>query len=306
MIYGLLTFVLTLAAASIAMVIGMMRFTLALIDAEPSSARRWAWGVFYAAAWAAIVFSFAALPPSVGEAPLPLAPLMLMPAGWLTFNAFWVALWVALGRGAERGGSPPGLPSDADQLARRALRLGYAGLAFVAASLVGVGAPQRWVAAMLVPGRRLASIFFTAAGFGFAAFMAGAVRLALGIGHEMSREEIEEMERQAKYGPQGWVAPGVFKRSKVKIYGRAKGLSGDVTVSWSEIANAWSSGLWRRDGKWLSIFLMMLGAAAAMVGAFGGAFALGSSSTRVVLTLCLAYGAFQAWRGIREGRRTRP
>jgi hypothetical protein len=154
-------------------------------------------------------------------------------------------------------------------------------LALTLVALWNLGAPQRLLALVTAPGHRRAAAAIALGVAGWAGLILGGVRLALGIGREMTHEEIEEMARSAKFGPD-IRSPLVQRRSKYRIYGPAKGLEGQVTVTFEQIRDAWQRGLWRRDPGWQTIFMMMISGIAMAIGGISAVFILGSRNTRIV------------------------
>ena len=222
------------------------------------------------------------------------ATAVLVTAGWNTFVAFWVWLWIVMGRAQERRQAPDAeavLPPDADGIASLARAAAGLGVLMLSVALWIVGAPQQLVGAVFRIDRRLSTLMFVVAGAGFAAFMTGGVRLALGSGTPMTREEIENIN--------------VPRGKRVRLFGPVEGVSGEHTFSFAQIADAARHGLWFRDPMWISVFLMMGGAACMVAGGFGAAMVLGDTSTRVVLGLIIIYGIIQAIVGARRGRRER-
>jgi len=291
----------TLVVASLAMVAGMVQFTTALVARQPSSRARWTWGLVYVASWIGIVVAIASIPIEERE-PSRTAVAVLAVSGWSAINALWLWLWQAVGRSQERRGIDPELPPDADLLARRARSIAALGGIGLGVSLWAIGAPQELGARIAAPSNRAVSAVALVGGLGFAAFMTGAVRLALGVGHPMSHEEVEELERQARYGDRGHVAPGVYRWSRVRHVGPTRGVEGEKTFTLAEIAEAWRTGAWRRDPIWISVFLMMGGAAAMVTAGVTAALAFGDRTLRTVVGVFVAYTIFQIWRA----RRRRP
>lgn len=264
-----------MVVSSLAMVGAMVSFSAALVAREPDSSARWRWGGVYAFTWAAIVLVLLRLPEASGR-PVPLAVLLLAPAGWASFNAFWLRAWIALGRANQQD-----LPPDADVLARRAVAVLRIGVVVIAAALWQLGVPERLASPLIEPGRRAPSIAITVAIGGFVLFMAGAVRLALRAG----RLPVQEHDP----GPIG-VTPDT---------GSA------VEFTFDQLRDAWRTGRWRTDRQFRAPFMMLFGVAAAAVGGLAAAWALGSETTRFVLGGLLAYAVLMAWLGIRRGRKAR-
>ena len=286
-----------LAGASLVMVLAMVRFAMALVDVTAPASARQNWGAVYLASWAAIVWALGSLHPDAGGSLWPVAALAA--SGWLGLNALWILLWVAIGRSQDAHGATTSLPPDADVLAASARAIASIAAVVLCWALWTIGAPQRLAAAVLEPDRVAASVAFTVAGAGFIAFMTGAVRMALGAGRPMTHAEIEDLDAAVKFGT---TATG-GRRGKVKLYGPAKGVSGEATFTFDEIARAWKSGAWRRDPQWISFSLMAVGALLTVGGAFAAALILGSATTRVVIAGFVAYTVIMAIRGRRAARR---
>src|SRR5713101_7828522 len=95
--------ILTLAAASILMVLAMVRFSAAIAaeDMRPSAVN--AWGLLYAAAWGVIVVVLVRMIRDTDAAwPQTLATVTLIAGAWGTFQAFWVWLWLSIERSNAR------------------------------------------------------------------------------------------------------------------------------------------------------------------------------------------------------------
>lgn len=268
--------VLALIVTLLAMVAAMVRFSAALVAREPDSRARWGWGAFYVITWAGIVLVFASLPPDSRGHTVPPSVLLLAPAGWATFNAFWLRAWIALGRAS--GGGRQGLPPDADLLARRSMMAFRLGVVIVSLTLWQLGVPERVAAPMIQPGNGAPSIAIIVGIVGFALFIAGAVRLALGVSQRKSDTE------------------------EPTPLGFGQSASGQVEFTFDELRDAWRTGSWRRDRRFQWVFMMVAGAAGAVGGGLAAAWVLGSETTRFVLGGALAYGAVLAWLGIRRGR----
>ena len=276
---GLPALLAALVVSSLVMVVAMVAFNTALVAHAPGSSVRWRWGLVYAATWIGIVFVMLRLPPDERGETVPLAVVLLAPAGWASFNAFWLRAWFALGRAAANG--QRGLPPDADLLARRAVTVLRIGLVVVAAALWQLGVPERLASPILDPTRRAPSIAIMVGIVGFALFMGGAVRIALGAGPP----------------PQGEADP--------RPLGSARSASGHVELTFDELREAWRTGRWRRDREFQAPFMMLFGVAGAVGGGLAAGWMLGSETTRFVLGGAVAYGAAMAWLGIRRGRKAR-
>jgi hypothetical protein len=268
-----------MVALSLAMVVAMVAFNGALVAREPDSSARWRWGAVYAFTWAGIVLVMLRLPPDATGRGVPLAVVLLAPAGWAGFNAFWLRAWIALGRAGGNG--QLGLPPDVDLLARRAVAVLRIGVVAVAGALWQLRVPERLASPLLDPARRAPSLAIVVGFVGFALFMAGAVRLALGGGRSRSHEE--------EPGPLGEEHEG----------------SGRAEFTFEQLRDAWRTGRWRRDPLFQTAFMMFFGVAAAVGGGLAAGWALGSETTRYVLGSVVAYGVLMAWLGIRRGRKAR-
>src|SRR3954469_16068887 len=92
---------------AVAMTVAMVRFLMALVDPEPSSARRTAWGLAYAFAWVGLAYFINRIP---ADAPDPNANRQWVTifgaAGWATATALWLMFWLAIGRSRLRAGDP--------------------------------------------------------------------------------------------------------------------------------------------------------------------------------------------------------
>src|SRR5437868_1584722 len=95
-----------LAAAAIVMTIAMVQFTAAIIEPEPSGNARSVWGLAYALAWLAIVWSITRIAAGAEPAPSIVWTAVFACAAWATLNALWIVFWSAIARANRREGLP--------------------------------------------------------------------------------------------------------------------------------------------------------------------------------------------------------
>lgn len=300
---NLVVFLVALTMSSLVMVVAMVGFTGALVALQPSRTARWFWWWLYAASWTAIVSVMAYLPPGPGEAVVPRAVFVIAPAGWGTFNAFWIRASVAIGRATEGGRRK--LPPDADLLARRAAAVFQGGGTLLLLALWDLGAPQRLVATMIQPNHRVPAIAIAVGVAGFALFMMGAVRLVLGVGRPTKREDTTPFHPATGVGVLPWAGPALYRTSKSKLFGSAQNAGGQMEFTFDEMREAWRTGRWRRDPEFLTAFMMLFGVAGAVGGGLASGLILGSTSTRVVLGGMFAYAVVMAALGRRRGKKAR-
>jgi hypothetical protein len=280
-----------LILASIAMVIAMVQFMYALVEVNPSESRRARWGTIYGFAWVAVVLAIG----SVGadrSSSSPVAVATLALSGWACVNALWLQFWMAIGRAQQRQGGPRVLPPDAAALAAHARTVAAVSAIALGGALWAIGAPHEIARTMTAPGNRFTSIVWIVGGAGFAAFMTGAVRLALGVGTPMTRAEIEQM---------GATHPGYGVRRR-RVYGPAKGVSGQGTYNLRDLVRAWRTGAWRRDPGMVSATLMLGGVVAATTAGLAALVVLGGATARTALAIAIIYTLVVARRGRRQSR----
>jgi hypothetical protein len=253
-----------LAICSMAMVVAMMQFTYAIISDDPRKLeQRTFWGVIYVALWVGVclaLWDLIRLERTLTTTDW--AAIAIAPAGWLTFNALWAMLWGSLEmRDAEIQRREPSPRSIG--LKRTGGRLTIAGLAIVAALLVAIGAPQAFVLSIIrtTAPATTAAIALTVAGW--ALLVWGGARLALGIGQTKTED----------YGR----------------LGKRKTASGEVEISFSEFKDAWRRGLWIRDARWRTVYMMALGAICAAYGLFGLFIVQGPLAVRILCGGALLY-----------------
>lgn len=297
-----LTPVLTLAVASIFMVVAMVRFSVALIaePGRPSAVR--GWGLIYAVAWCVIVVVTVRLW-TAGGAPWPqaLAGVTLVVGGWGTFHAFWVWLWLSLERTNARAASQAVTLTPAkEKIRRRAGQLAVGGLIAVALAVIELDYARAAVAGLVAPGHRAIAATLTVAAVGCALLIFGGVRLVLSGGEPMNHAEIEEDLGRIKYGPQGRTGLLRFRRSTYRHFGPAEGAKAEQEVSIAAMKEAWRSGAWRRDPSWQTIFMMAAGGLMMTFGGIGDAVVAGPLLVKVLCGGVLGYATFQLVAAVRR------
>ena len=100
----LLELALPLALFSMAMVVAMVRFSLAVLDKEASPVRRKTWGAIYLFLWVGIVATFVhfmmTADPANGARQAPF--VLVAPLGWFALHGLMLSFGVALQRANER------------------------------------------------------------------------------------------------------------------------------------------------------------------------------------------------------------
>lgn len=290
-----------LAAVSILMVVAMVQYTTALIDAEAAPALRRMWGAAYLLAWLGVVGVVVLIVLDAHTAwPRALAVAALVAGGWGGFHAFWLWLWLALTQSNAAKSGTPGPSVAALALARRCRRIATAAVVVVVLALIELGVARAALAAVTAPGRAPLSLTIAIAAAGGALLIGGGVRLALDRGRPMTAEEIDEAFRRQKYGPRGRTG---LLRASASVYrhvGPAAGATADQVVSLSEMKAAWRSGAWRRDRRWQTVFMMTAGGLMMIYGGFGAAVVAGPLSAKLLCGGALAYATFQLIAGFRR------
>jgi len=299
---GTLTLVLTLAVASILMVVAMVQFSTAIVaEPERPSAIK-GWGLAYAAAWAAIVTVMVRGAIAADAAwPQTLAAVTFAAGGWGTFQAFWVWLWLSLERtNARATGQPVTITPAKEVILRRAGKLAVGGLIAVVLAVIELGFVRAALTAMAAPGHRALAATLTVAVAGFALLIFGSVRLVLSRGAPMSHAEIEEDLRRSRYGPQGRTGAFSVRRFTYRHFGPAEGATAQQEVSIAAMKGAWRSGEWRRDPAWRTLFIMTAGGLMMTVGGFGAGVVAGPLVVKVLCGGALGYTTFQLVAAVRR------
>ena len=193
------------------------------------------------------------------------------------------------------------MPPDEAVLDRRASWVAATSAALVFLALWAMRVPQDAYAAVAAPQNVPATLAIALGASGFVLFMIGAVRLALGVGRPMTREQFEGAAASRMVQS----TPAVYRRGKAWRGGRAEGVSGEMTFTVGDLREGLRSGRVWSDPRLKTAFMMTVGVVAALVGGIGATFVLGSTSTRVIVGLVLAVAIVQATLGIRRGRRQR-
>jgi hypothetical protein len=298
---AMLTLVITLAVASIVMVVAMVRFSMAIVAAPERTAAR-AWGLIYLAAWGAIVFVIVqAFAMENAGWPRAIAAATLVAGGWGTFQAFWVWLWLALERtNARATGRAAALAPAKERICRRAGQLAIGGLIAVALAVAELGYVRMLIDTMIAPGHRAVATTITVAVAGWALLIIGSLRLVLRQGEPMSHAEIEEDLARDKFRAQGRGGLLRFSRSAYRHFGPAEGAKAEQELSITAMANAWRSGEWRRQPQLLSMFMMTAGGLMMFYGGFGIAIVSGPLFVKILCGAVLAYATFQLVAAIRR------
>jgi hypothetical protein len=297
-----LTLVLTLAAASILMVLAMVQFSTAIIaEPERPSAVR-GWGLTYAAAW--VVIAMVIVRGAIAaEAALPqaFAAATLVAGGWGTFQAYWLWLWLSLERtNARARGQALTLSPRKETILRRAGQLAATGVSAVALAVVELGYVRAALTVLVAPGHRAIVSTLTVAALGWALLILGGIRLVLSRGQPMSHAEIEEDLRRDRYGPRGRTGPLRARASLYRHFGPAEGARAEQEVSIAAMKEAWRTAAWRRERKWQTIFIMTAGGLLMTFGGFGAAVVAGPPVVKILCGGALAYTTFQLVAAIRR------
>jgi hypothetical protein len=297
---AVLALILTLAVASIVMVIAMVQFSVAIMFAPERPLAFKLWGLAYLAAWAAIA-AVMVQGAVMAKATLPqgLAVGTLVAGGWGTFHAFWV--WLALSiqrtKGRETGQS---LAPVKESICRRAGFLATGGLIAVALALIELGYASKLLEAMIAPGHRAIAATVAVTAIGFFLLLFGAVRLVLRRGEAMSREEIDEELRRGKFARARKAGSFSASRSAYRHLGPAEGAKAEQELSIGEMTRAWRSGEWRRDPNLLNIFIMTAGGLMMLYGGFGSAVVAGPLFVKVICGVALAFTTYKLVDAVRR------
>jgi hypothetical protein len=286
-----LTLILTLAVASIAMVVAMVQFSIAIVFAAQRPAAIKLWGFVYLIAWAAIVFVIVRGAMMANATwPQALAVVTLAAGGWGTFHAFWVWLGLSLERtNARAAGQAVPLAPAKERICGVAGRLAAGGLVAVALAVIELGYARKVIETMIAPGHRAIAATASVAAVGFFLLMFGGLRLVLRRGEAMSRAEIDEQPRGLRLG-----------RSTYRHLGPAAGAKAQQELSITEMTRAWRSGEWRRDPNLLNMFIMTAGGLLMIYGGFGVAIV---ATPLIMKVLCAGVLAFTTFKLIDAVRR---
>jgi hypothetical protein len=299
---AVLTLVLALAVASMAMVFAMVQFSTAIIAEPQRPAAIKVWGLTYAAAW--IVIAMVLVRGAIAtEVPWPqaLAFVTLVVGGWGTFQAYWVWLGLSIERtSAQATGQAVALTPAKETILHRAGNLAAGGLIAVALAVIELGYARTALTALVAPGHRALAATLGPAVVGGALLIGGGIRLVLSRGQPMSHAEIEEDLRRSNYGPRGRTGPLRFRVSTYRHFGPAEGARAQEEVSIAAMKGAWRTGAWRRDHGWQTIFMMATGGLLMCVGGFGAAVVAGPPIAKVLCGGALAYTTFQLVAAVRR------
>lgn len=300
---AILTLVLTLAVASVLMVLAMVRFSVAIVAEPERPAAIKAWGWIYAAVWSVIVIVIVRLSIAGGATwPQVLAGVTLVVGGWGTFHSFWVWLWLSLDRTKGRAaGQAVRLTPAREDICRRARQLAVGGLIAVVLAVIGLDGPRATIAVLIAPDNRAIAATLTVAAVGFALLIMGGVRLVLNRGEPMSHAEIEEDIGRIKYGAPGRANPLSFRASTYRHFGPANGAKMERELSIGAMKEAWRSGAWRHDRNWRTVFMMAAGGLMMTYGGFGAAVVGGPLLVKVLCVAALGYATYQLVAALRRG-----
>ena len=297
-----MTLIVTLAVASIIMVLAMVRFSMAIVAASERPSAVKVWGLIYFAAWIAIgiaVVRFALM--SNATLPQAIAVVTLVVGGWGTFQAFWVWLWLALERtNARARGQAAALAPAKESICRRSAQLAIGGLIAVALAAIELGYARMLVETMIAPGHRAIAATATVAVAGWILLIFGGVRLVLGRGEPMSHAQIEEELRRGKFGTRGQAGLLRVSRSAYRHFGPAEGAQAEQELSITEMTRAWRSGEWRRDPNLLTVFIMTAGGLMMFFGGFAVVIVAAPFFVKILCGAVLAYTSYQLIAAIRR------
>jgi hypothetical protein len=314
----LLQLALPLALFSMAMVMAMVRFSLAVLDKEASPARRKTWGATYLLLWVGIVATFVhslmTADPVRGARQAPF--VLLAPIGWFALHGLLLWFGLALQRSNERSEALRAQAAeydaaedageevdeeepqpDAAATSTPGWAARFSSMAWMAFAIAIVIAGNQWAAlrsarAALAPYRSVivvASIAVIAAGF--LIFMGGVIFMALSGGRAMSHAEIEDLASQNAG------RPGYIGRSR--IYGKAVGSTASAEMSFSHLKKAWQNGRWKDDPMTETAVIMGSGTMLLFLGAAGCITAAAPPGVALLFLLVFAYAVVRTIRGFR-------
>lgn len=325
----LLSVLIPLAVAALAMVFAMVQWSTALLEAEPpaTSRRKWLWGAVYAGLWAVLVALFLRLflllegrlrPGAVGV-------LALAVAGWWAFNGLFIWFGRALQRAQARAGAAARAPeAEGDvaepeaaaeeapeppvgrrrarkkppRLVRRAVSWGIMIALVFVAMVLGELPPLKALEAWMEPRETpLLVVVGSVAALGFVLLMGGVIHLVLTAGQPMSHAEAEEFARRTRDAAAG---PAAARRSAYLIRGKTLGTRGSIEVSFSEVKEAWRAGAWRWSLRWRQVFVMFTGGLLLTFGLFALFLVAGPAWVKLLVGAAMAYAAVMLVRGFRR------
>lgn len=314
----LLELALPLALVSMAMVVAMVRFSLAVLDEEASPARRKTWGAIYLLLWVGIVITFVHFTMTtdpVNGARQALYVLVL-PLGWFALHGLMLWFGVALQRSNERSealkaqsAQDYAVDSDAEEIddddaqpdAAAASTPGRAArvlsMAWMPFAIVIVIAGNQWTVlrsahAALAPYRSMmvvASIAVIAAGF--IIFMGGVIFIVLRGGRPMSHAEIEDLASQNS-GKTGYAG-------RSRIYGKAVGSTASAEMSFSHFKKAWQNGQWKDNPMTETVAIMGSGTILLFLGTAGWITAAAPPGVALLFLMVFAYAIVRTINGFR-------
>ena len=313
----LLELALPLALVSMAMVVAMVRFSLALLDKEASPARRKTWGAIYLLLWVGIVATLVhfmmTADPVNGSRQAPY--VLVLPLGWFALHGLMLWFGVALQRANERSealnaqsAEDYAVESDAEEIddddaqpdasaastpGRAARILSMAWMPFAIAIVI---AGNRWTVlrsahAALAPYRSMivtASIAVIAAGF---IIFIGVIFMVLSAGRPMTHAEIEDLASQNSG------RPGYAGRSR--IYGKAVGSTASAEMSFSHFKKAWLNGHWKDNPMTETVVIMGSGTILLFLGAAGWITAAAPPGVALLFLMVFAYAVVRTINGFR-------
>jgi len=327
----LLSVLLPLAVAALAMVYAMVQWSTALLEAEPpaTSRRTRLWGAVYAGLWAVLVALFLRLflLADGGLRPGAVGWLALFVGGWWTLHG--LILW--FGRTLQRANAQaaaaaleqPATDAETEpatgetepeaeeveppvtrrrarrkppRLVRRivawAVMIGLVLVAMVLGELPPLQALERWTEANETP---LAAAVGGLAALGFALFMGSIIHMLLTDGRPMTRGDVEELVRRSRISPGALWSAGAYR-----IRGKAIGARAEGQVSFAELKAAWRARAWRYSTRWRRVFLMVTGALTMVFGILGLFVVVGPAWVKVLVGGAVVSTAVMLVQGFRQ------
>ena len=167
--------------------------------------------------------------------------------------------------------------------------------AIVVGAIIGEIPPlPRWFAA--VDAHHTSWLVATggAAFTGFAVMMLGILALVMARDEPLGHQDAEDVTRSVRMAP---LEPVVSRTTAYRVWGDARGRSGDEEFSFREMKDAWRLGAWRRDPVWRRRFVTAAGALCMAAGLLGVVFTLSPAPVRVIVSAALLYAAFKLTHG---------
>jgi hypothetical protein len=330
------------AVLSLLMVVAMVQFSRAMLDAGipadvRASRRKW-WGLAYAALWVGIVGAFVVLlrherGPNARKNWL---LLTVMVVGWWGLHGLILWFGGALARASAR--------DDVEAEARRALEPetlqdrpdetasdvaddsdDTGGRSTTAPGSAPAPPPDRWamlrlirnvvivlfivaVAAVIDPHRRIERWMNARRGVLLpAAIAVTAIGFALLLGgaiHMVLSRRGRRMTRQEFEAMQRRRQPGgpLLRRRAYRFRGTFEGRTAEDAATFGEMKQAWRDGSWRRSPRWRGLFAMSAGGLLMFFGGFSIPLVVAPIGIKLIVAGCMLYAAVRLVVGLRRAR----